>query len=112
MQNEDFLQQQIFTWFNNNFCLKHHDPRYTIFSVPNGGIRNIKEAMKMKSTGLKAGVSDLIVVMKEVIFVEVKTEIGTQSKKQKNFEKIITDLGYKYWIVRSLKEFQLCISKT
>jgi hypothetical protein len=112
MQNEDFLQQEIFMWFNNNYCLEHHKPRYTIFSVPNGGTRNIKEAMKLKATGLKAGVSDLIVVMNKIIFVEVKTEIGTQSKKQKDFEKIVTNLGYEYWIVKSLKEFQSCISKT
>lgn len=112
MCSEDKIQQDIFTWFNNNYCLEHHKPRYTIFSVPNGGTRNIKEAMKLKATGLKAGVSDLIVVMDKVIFVEVKTEIGTQSQKQKDFEKIVTDLGYEYWIVKSLKEFQLCISTT
>lgn len=110
--SEDKIQQQIFTWFNNHYCLEHHKPRFTIFSVPNGGTRNIKEAMKLKATGLKAGVSDLIVVMDKVVFVEVKTENGTQSQKQKDFEKIVTDLGYKYWIVKSLKEFQLCISKT
>lgn len=112
MFSEDKIQQDIFMWFNNNYCLKHHKPRYTIFSVPNGGTRNIKEAMKLKSTGLKAGVSDLIVVMDEVIFIEVKTEIGVQSQKQKEFQKIITDLGYRYLVVKSLKEFQSCILKT
>ena len=104
--SEDKIQQEIFMWFNNTHCLKHHKPRYTIFSVPNGGTRNIKEAVKLKSTGLKAGVSDLIVVMDKIIFVEVKTKTGTQSQKQKDFQKIVTDLGYKYIVVRSLNEFK------
>lgn len=106
---EDKLQQQIVIWFRNNYCLKHHNPRYQIFSVPNGGTRNKIEAIKLKSTGLLAGVSDLIVVMDRIIFVEVKTPTGKQSPKQKDFENIVKDLGYEYYLVRSLDEFKTII---
>jgi hypothetical protein len=109
--SEDRIQQDIYRWFNNTYCLKHHNPRYCIFSVPNGGTRNKREAMKLKSTGLKSGVSDLIVVMDQIIFVEVKTDVGVQSEKQKDFEKIVTSLGYKYLLVRSLNEFISYISQ-
>lgn len=109
--SEDKIQQDIVIWFNNNYCLKHHAPRCSIFSVPNGGTRNKLEAIKLKSTGMKAGVSDLIVVMPEIVlFVEVKTETGKQSDKQKEFEIIISKLGFKYYLVRSLDEFKIIIN--
>lgn len=104
---EDKIQQDIVIWFNNNYCLKHNTPRCSIFSVPNGGTRNKLEAIKLKSTGMKAGVSDLIVLMPNVVlFVEVKTESGIQSDKQKEFEIVVSSLGFKYCLVRSLDEFK------
>lgn len=104
---ENVIQAEIYKWYNNNFCLKSHDPQSIIFSVPNGGTRNIREALLLKATGVVAGVSDLIIVrLNEIIFVEVKTEIGKQSKEQKEFQKIIEKLGFKYILVRSLEDFQ------
>lgn len=107
MLSEDILQAEIFKWYHNNFCLPKHTPRHYIFSVPNGGLRNKREAVKMKATGLKAGVSDLIVLQpNRTIFVELKTPIGRQSDKQKEFEQIVRDLGFEYHLVRSLDEFK------
>jgi hypothetical protein len=104
---ENVIQAEIYKWYNNNFCLKSHDPQCIIFSVPNGGTRHIREALLLKATGLVAGVSDLIVIKQnEIIFVEVKTEIGKQSKEQKDFQKIIEKLGFKYILVRSLEDFK------
>lgn len=108
--SEDKIQQDIVIWFNNNYCLKHQNPRCLIFSVPNGGTRNKLEAIKLKSTGMKAGVSDLIVVMPDIVlFVEVKTETGKQSDVQKDFERVVSGLGFKYYLVRSLDEFKIII---
>ena len=93
-------------WFRNNYCLRHHSPRCAIFSVPNER-NDRKEAMTMKATGMMSGVSDLIVVRPgEVIFVEVKTESGVQSPKQREFESIVTGCGFRYELVRSLDEFK------
>ena len=106
---ESKIQQQIVMWYRNNFCLKHHEPRHLIFSVPNESKSKI-ETLQKKSIGMLSGVSDLIIVKpNEVIFVEVKTEIGVQSKSQKIFQKAIELLGFKYFLVRSLKEFQKII---
>lgn len=108
---EHKIQSEIVSYFHNNFCLKHHNPRCVIFSVPNelAGSNKIAAA-RAKTTGLKAGVSDLIVVKYgEVIFVEVKNEKGRQSPVQKEFEEIITDLGFRYVLVRSLAEFKSLI---
>ena len=61
-------------------------------------------------TGLLSGVSDLIVVLEgKVLFVEVKNEKGKQSPKQKLFEEQVTNLGFKYYLVRNLKDFQKII---
>lgn len=59
-----------------------------------------------------AGVSDLIIVQpNRVIFVEMKTETGRQSDKQKDFESMVSALGFEYYICRSLEEFILCVTK-
>lgn len=104
---ENIIQAEIFKWFHNNYCLKIHEPQCCIFSVPNGSNRNIKEALMLQSTGLVAGVSDLIVVMpNRVIFVEVKNEVGKQSDKQIAFESKVKKLGFEYYVVRNLNEFK------
>jgi hypothetical protein len=103
---EGKIQQQIVMWFRNNYCTKLSVPRCAIFSVPNER-NNKKEMMSMIQTGLMSGVSDLIVVLpSRVLFVEVKTDKGTQQPKQKEFEQIVTALGFEYIVVRSLQEFQ------
>jgi hypothetical protein len=107
---EDNLQQDCFIWFNNTYCLKHHIPRFCIFSVPNGGLRTKTEAKRLKQTGLRAGVSDLIIVLDEIVlFMELKTETGTQSDEQIEFENIVTNLNHKYYLVRTLDQFKQII---
>jgi hypothetical protein len=63
--------------------------------------------MKMKATGLVAGVSDLIIVQpNRVIFLELKDTNGRQSNEQKLFQEKVTALGFEYWLIRSLEEFK------
>lgn len=103
---ENKIQAEIYKYFHNKYCLKHHNPKCEIFSVPNGGTRNKIEAITLKATGLKSGVSDLIVLIpRKCIFVEIKTDTGIQSESQKEFEKTVTNLGFEYILVRSLEEF-------
>lgn len=105
--SEDAIQAQIYSFYHNKFCTKLNDIPNVIFSVPNGGLRNKREALKLKSTGVVAGVSDLIIVNdKEILFIEVKTSKGKQSKKQADFERKVKALGYRYLIVRSLNDFK------
>ncbi len=110
MRNKTEAQSQaeIVEWFNNNYCLKHHNPRGIIFSVPNGGSRNKVEAMTLKATGLLAGVSDTILILPtgKLVFCEVKTETGSQSPEQIDFQKRVEALGFEYWLVRGLEDFQ------
>jgi hypothetical protein len=108
---ESKLQQEIFNWYQNNYCLKFHNPRGMIFSIPNGGTRNKLEAITMKATGLLAGASDLIVITPKgkLMFVELKTDTGKQSDKQIDFENRVKKLGFEYHLIRSVEEFKLLI---
>jgi hypothetical protein len=106
MKKESKIQQEIVMYVTNNFGLKHHNPKFLIFSVPNEG-KNAKEQMYKKMLGLKSGVSDLILVMpSRVVFVECKDDTGKQSESQKEFESDVTALGFEYWLVRSLDDFK------
>ena len=108
MKNENNLQQQIYLWFNNNYCLTNSPNRGIIFSIPNGGTRNVREAMTLKATGLLKGASDLVVIFPngKLCFVELKIIKGVQSSEQKDFEQRIINAGYEYHLVRSLDEFK------
>lgn len=78
-----------------------------VFAVPNGGKRNVREAVTLKRTGTFAGVSDLVVVgYKRVFFVEVKTSKGVMSDNQSNFKSIVEGKGFNYLIVRSFADFK------
>lgn len=111
MKSESALQQQIFNWYNNNYCLKNIEKRGMIFSIPNGGTRHIMEAMTLKATGLLKGASDLIVILPngKLMFVELKQPKGIQSLEQKDFENRVKLLGFEYHIVKSLEEFKILI---
>ena len=105
-KTEAKIQSEIVAWFNNNFCLKFHNPRYCIFSVPND-TTNKEETMRKIATGLKSGASDLIVLFpNHVVFCEVKTQTGVQSEAQKDFQEQVENLGFEYILVRSLLDFQ------
>ena len=109
MKTEDKIQQEIVMWYRNTYCLKNHNPRNLIFSVPNDS-KDAKEQMRKISTGLYAGVSDLIIIhFGKVLFVEVKNDKGRQSDKQKDFQQLIEAQGFKYYLVRSLEELKQII---
>lgn len=103
---ESSIQKQLVTWF------RYHYPQYIIAAIPNGGFRNAREAKYMKEEGVLAGFSDLIMIAKgSVLFVEVKTPEGMQSEKQKIFQAKIDNLGFRYCICHSLKEFIVITKK-
>lgn len=103
------IQFKIVKWFRNNYCLKHHNNRCAIFSVPNeAGYKNRNFTL----TGMMSGVSDLIVVIpNKTLYIELKTATGKQSPKQKDFEQIIKGLKQDYYLCRSLTDFKELIKK-
>ncbi len=102
MKTEAKVQQEMVEWFRRTYYGKG-----LIFSVPNERAGVFLAMKDLLLTGLLSGVSDLIVVLPtEVLFIEVKNEKGKQSANQIKFQKNVENLGYKYHLVRNLKEFQ------
>ena len=105
---ESQTQRHCVKWFRYQF----KQPDYVIFAVPNGGKRGKIEAGIMKAEGVLAGASDLVVLAHErVIFIEMKAGKGTQTDKQKEFQKLVENLGFEYYISRNFDEFQELINE-
>jgi hypothetical protein len=81
---------------------------YEFFAIPNGGLRNIKVAAKLKQEGVKAGVADLFVALSNGkyhgLFIEVKVGKNRQQPNQKIFEQKVVENGYQYKVVRSIDD--------
>lgn len=66
----------------------------------------------LKGMGLLAGVSDMTFLRLDgrAVFIELKTETK-QSKKQKEFERVVTECNAFYELVNSEDQFKEVISK-
>lgn len=100
---EDKIQQDCFIWFWNNYP----ELRKCLFAVPNGGARDGKTGKRLKLTGVVAGVSDLILLYNEKAYcIEMKTPIGKQSIKQKEWQKVVEKQNIDYFLCYSFEEFK------
>lgn len=104
-RDEHKLQVSCVKWFR----LQYPKHARLIFSVPNGGKRNIREAVTLKQEGVLKGVSDIIVAIPNKqnhgLYIEFKTKTGRQSKEQKQFQKAVQSQGYRYVIIRGFETF-------
>lgn len=101
---ESELQRACMKWMRLQY------PKLMMFSVPNGGYRNRREAAIMVSEGIRTGVSDLILLKAcggyHGLCVEMKYGKGMQTVSQMEFERIVTEEGYLYRVVRTFEEFR------
>ena len=101
---ESEIQQSVVQWFRMKY------PNYIIAAVPNGGFRNAREAAIMQREGVLAGFADLIIIAKQnILFLELKTPIGVLSKKQKEFQEKVNNLGFQYVVCRSFDQAVMVI---
>jgi hypothetical protein len=105
-QTESQIQKDFVRWFRERY--ESIEPLF--FAVGNGGARNVWTAKIMKDEGVRAGVSDLILLIPRHgyagLLIETKTPDGKQSDSQKTFQKLATQYRYKYVVVRDLTTFQ------
>lgn len=103
------IQQDIVRELWNRHCLVHHEPRSMVLSVPNEGNPLLVQI------GARPGASDLImhyrfkdeftkVVKLRILFLEVKTPVGVQKPKQKEFQAHVEAMGLEYHLVRSVAD--------
>jgi hypothetical protein len=110
-KTEAKIQQEIFMYLKNNFCLNHHNPKCIVYSIPNDSSSK-EETMRKLATGMLPGASDLVFVSpNRVLFLEVKTPTGTQQDNQKQFQKDIENLGFEYHLIKSVADLTkiICI---
>lgn len=102
---ESDIQQACVEWFR----LAHHGLARLLFAVPNGGARSAITGARLKREGVVSGVSDLILLVPRggfhALCIEMKTDMGRQSKEQKEWQRDVEDNGYQYVVCRSVSEF-------
>lgn len=102
------LQAKCYQWAHNTYP----QLRKLLFAVPNGGTRNIREAMSLKASGVVSGVPDMICLYGgKPVGIELKTATGTVSTEQKQLHEIWLYHGIEVKVVRSFEEFELLIQK-
>lgn len=108
---EHRIQCACIKWYRLQYPKMWHN----LFSVPNGGRRDIVTGAKLKAEGALAGVADLILLKSNrfygALLIEMKTAKGRQSDLQKEWENRITQDGYKYVVCRSLDDFIKAITE-
>lgn len=114
---EHDLQVSCVTWFRNRYRrLAAH-----LFAIPNGASLNgdararAIQWRKLEAEGAMAGVADLFLAVPSGnlagLWIEMKTEKGTQSKVQKQFEMNMLRAGFGYAMPRNRTEFELVVSR-
>jgi hypothetical protein len=105
MTSEDKEQAAVISWIKLQYPLAGK----LIYAVPNGGIRHIGEAVKLKKTGVRAGVPDLCLPMPRGeyhgLYLEMKRkEGGRLSANQKEYLDLLFEQGYAATWVEGFEE--------
>lgn len=107
---ESELQKACVYWFR----MQYPKLRSLLFSVPNGGYRNIATARNMVAEGVVRGVADLLFLYPSKDYhglcIEMKTDKGRQSEFQKQWQTAVESVGYKYVVCRSIDEFKATVT--
>jgi len=104
-QSESKIQHNCIEWFR----LQYPSLSRLMFSVPNGGKRDVRTGSIMKYEGSIRGVADLILLFPKKgyasLCIEMKTPRGKQSEEQKLWQIEVEKARNKYVVCHSLEEF-------
>jgi hypothetical protein len=89
-------QQRIFQTVD---LLKGRYPELgLLFAIPNGGLRNIRVAMKLKQEGVRRGIPDIQLAVPNCgyngLFLELKVGKNKPTTEQKEWLQALEDHGY------------------
>jgi len=104
-KSEQAIQSECVVWLWNN-----HPETRGLFCYNLGNSKNAIDGAKNKGMGLISGRSDTVLYWGAVAYmIEFKTDDGRQGKSQIDWQLLIEKQGFKYFVVRSLAEFQKLI---
>lgn len=109
---ESFLQSNCVRWFRYEY------PRFAnlLFSIPNGGKRNVITASILKREGAIAGVSDMFLSIPSSnglhgLYIEFKSGKNNLTPAQTAFKQAVEEVGYGFTICRSFDDFRLAAER-
>lgn len=109
MTTEHDEQVAVINWFR----LQHK--KLILFASANGGMRNIGTAVRLKQSGVLAGVSDLFLMKPSALyhglFIEMKAIKGRVSDEQLYFIEAAQDQGYAACVCYGFDDAQAVITK-
>lgn len=111
MKKEAELQKACVTWFQLQY------PQFSdlLVAIPNGGSRNIMEAVNLKKQGVKPGIPDLVLFVqnesKAVLFIELKVGRNKLTEHQQKYFDLLPNQGYQVEEVRSFDQFRIIIER-
>lgn len=104
-QEEHRIQSACVRWF----AREYQEFDGLLFAVPNGGRRDLRTGAMLREEGVRAGVSDLLLLVPTVRYhalcIEMKTQCGRQHPSQRKWQQAVEAEGYKYVLCRSLEDF-------
>jgi len=102
---EHLLQVSCVKWFR----LQYPNLASLLFAIPNGGLRNIKVATKLKAEGVLAGVPDLFLAFPKHglhgLFIEMKYGKNTVTDSQREMMMKLSEAGYWCVVVYNFDQF-------
>ena len=88
VKSEDLEQAELVQWIRRNH------PQHRVFAVPNGGFRTKASVMKLKATGVTAGIPDLCIPSLKIYIEMKRTKGGVTSPEQKDWIRYLSNNGY------------------
>jgi hypothetical protein len=100
------VEWECLVWLNSHGWWAWHNSTIGLYDKETGRYRSNRNPFSIR------GASDIIAIRSHgrVLFVEVKSETGTQSKHQKLFEANLRKRGVHYILVRSVKELEEAVN--
>lgn len=102
--SEDALQAQCIQW------IRYAYPKLLCWATPNGGLRDVRIARKLKATGVLAGVPDLILAAPSrgygAAFIELKVGYNKPTDIQMAIMERLKEAGYAVNVVYTFDDFR------
>ena len=105
---EDQEQTKLVVWLEKN--------NIDFFAIPNGGKRNLMEALKLKRTGVKSGIPDLCIPISlepyHGLYIELKrVKGGIVSGTQTYWINKLRENGYKVEVCKGADAAKVVVSE-